>query len=144
MLQPMYHVRKAAAMALGAVVGSDGAVRQALLARLDDEDWGVRAATVMTLSEKSRAEDVPIESFIPWLGAVSFRQDLSEKVCRAVARFVALEARHDERWLKRLLELVRHPEWRMRRGAAIALLSIPGEPLPWSELGPVWPARRAS
>ncbi|WNG47276.1 NACHT domain-containing protein [Archangium minus] len=124
------YVRRATAKALGAVVGSDEAVRQALLARLDDKDWDVRAAAVMTLSEKSRAEDVPIESFIPWLGAVGFRQDLSEQVRRAVAQFVALEARHDERWLKRLLEMVRHPEWQTRRGAAIALLSIPGGPPP--------------
>ncbi|WNG36877.1 NACHT domain-containing protein [Archangium violaceum] len=125
-------VREAAVRALGAVVGSDRAVREALLARLDDKVWMVRAATVMTLSEKSRVEDVPIESFIPWLGAVgySFREDLTEQVRRSVARVVALEAHHDEHLLRRLLEWVRHPEWETRQGAAMALMAIPGGPPP--------------
>ena len=127
-----WQVRKAAVEALRAVAGSNESVQKALLNQLSDKYWQVRTAAVKTLSESVGAELEKNEFFVSWLGTVGNRQQeyLAEQVRRSVAQSVASNAILDERLIDRLLMMLRHPEWKTRQGAAMALMSMPGGPPP--------------
>jgi HEAT repeat protein len=126
-----YDVRRAAVQALASLVGSEPAVRQTIISKLDDEEYDVRQAAVQALAGLVSRDDDIAQRLLPWLGTVAEQWTESAPATRRLlAKTYAPLLAHNSVLLDWVASMLTSFSWEARQGAAWTLMALPDGPPP--------------
>ncbi|WP_437777876.1 HEAT repeat domain-containing protein [Sorangium sp. So ce1097] len=132
-------VRIAALHALSTSLLHDGALHDIVLERLDDESFHVRCSAADALAPLITTDPPVRRRLIRWLGLANDFGDADvEHTRRRLADAYGSVIAHESGLLAQLVSMLRSPAWPERKGAAWAIIAMPGGPPP-----EVLPALRA-
>ncbi|WP_437568994.1 sister chromatid cohesion protein PDS5 [Sorangium sp. So ce542] len=124
-------VRVAALQALSGALPHDSALHEQVLKRLDDASFNVRRTAADALAPLIARDPYTRRRLIEWLGLVHEFGDAGlEQTRRRLAEGYADIIAEESSVFAQLVSMLRSPAWPERKGAAWALIAMPGGPPP--------------
>ncbi|AUX47310.1 uncharacterized protein SOCE26_088280 [Sorangium cellulosum] len=124
-------VRAESLKALGASLSHDAELQELVLEKLDDESFDVRSSAADALAPLIARDHSVRQRLLEWLGLVTEFGDAGvDQTRRRLADAYAPLLAQDPGLFAQIASMLRSPAWPERKGAAWALIAMPGGPPP--------------